>query len=303
MVEKIAFIGVGNLGLPMASNLVKAGYPVAAFDVVAANLDAAEAAGAVRTNGVRDAVKDADIIITMVPSGKEVSAVLLDEGGIAAAKPGALIIDCSTIDIETARKVKRAAVDAGLKMLDAPVSGGSVRAAEGTLTIMVGGDEEAFNRAEPVLSKMASSVQHLGGDNTGLVAKICNNMISGVTLAAVSEAFVLAQRLGLDGQKFFDVASRSSGQCWAMTTMCPIPGPVPSSPANFDYKPGGAATMLLKDLGMAQDAAVRAGVPIPMGAAALSLYTLFCNSGRGHLDVSAIIKLYAEGVSEGSISL
>ena len=301
--EKIAFIGIGNLGLPMSSNLVKAGHEVIACDVVPAHLQAASAAGAVPAVSVREAVRDADIVITMVPSGKEVAAVLLDAGGIEAARPGTLFIDCSTIDIETARRVKKAARAAGHDMLDAPVSGGSVRAAEADLTIMVGGAEEAFLRARPVLSRMATTVERLGGDETGLIAKLCNNMISGVTLCAVSEAFVLAQRLGLDGQKFFDVASKSSGQCWAMTTMCPIPGPVPSSPANFDYKPGGAATMLLKDLGMVQDAAMRANVPIPMGSAALSLYTLFCNSGRGHLDVSAIIKLFAEGVRDSAVAI
>jgi 3-hydroxyisobutyrate dehydrogenase len=299
--ETIAFIGLGNLGLPMATNLVKAGHRVLAYDVVQKNLDSAVQAGAQGAADAAEASSVADVIITMVPSGKEVRQVFLQAGVANKAKPGSLFIDCSTTDVESARVVKQAARDAGHEMIDAPVSGGYGRAVAGTLTIMVGGTEGSFRRAEPILSRMASSVQYLGGDGTGLVAKICNNMIAGATLVAVSEAFVLAKRLGLDGQKLFDVASRSSGQCWALTTMCPIPGPVPSSPANNGYKPGGAATMLMKDLGMAQEAAVRVGVPIPMSATALSLYTIFCNSGRGHLDVSAIIQLL-EDVPVGDAS-
>jgi 3-hydroxyisobutyrate dehydrogenase len=301
--DTIAFIGIGNLGLPMSANLVKAGYRVQAYDIFPAAREAAVAAGAAACSSAIEAVRGANAVITMVPSGKEVVDVLIGDGVIEAAEPGTLFMDCSTIDIETARRVKAAAAARGHEMVDAPVSGGSTRAAQADLTIMVGGTQRAFGRAEPILARMASSVQHLGDDGAGLTAKICNNLISGITLAAVAEAFVLAERLGLDGRKFFEVASRSSGQCWALTSMCPIPGPVPTSPANFGFKPGGASTMLLKDLGMAQDAAMRAGVPMPMGSAALSLYTMFCNSGRGHLDVSAIIQLYAEGVSKQAVKL
>src|ERR1700688_2290950 len=220
--ETIAFIGLGNLGLPMAINLVKAGHRVLAYDVVRANLNRAIDAGAAGAADAAEASAEADVIITMVPSGKEVRQVFLEGGVVEKAKAGSLFIDCSTTDIESARVVKKAALDAGHEMIDAPVSGGYGRAVDGTLTIMVGGADDAFRRAEPILCRMASSVQHLGGDGTGLIAKICNNMIAGATLVAVSEAFVLAQRLGLDGQKLFDVASKSSGQCWALTTMCPI---------------------------------------------------------------------------------
>ena len=298
MREAVAFIGLGNLGLPMALNLVRAGHRVLAYDINPANIDRARTGGAERAENAASAAAEAEVIITMVPSGKEVRQVVLHEDVLESAKPGSLLIDCSTTDLESARVVKQAARATGHEMIDAPVSGGAVRAAEGKLTIMVGGSQSAFERAEPILSRMASSVQHLGDDGAGLIAKICNNMISGATMVAVSEAFVLARRLGLDGQKLFDAVSESSGQCWSMTAMCPIPGPVPNSPANHGFKPGGAATMLMKDLAIAQDAALRAGVPVPMCAAALSLYTIFCNSGGGHLDFSAIIQLLSEGVPD-----
>ncbi len=297
--ETVAFIGVGNLGLPMAANLVKAGHSVAAFDVVEDNLDAAVKAGCRRAEDVCDAARTATIIITMVPSGKEVKQVCIADGMIEAANPGSLFIDCSTVDMASASLVKEAARASGHDMVDAPVSGGSVRAAQGKLTIMVGGNESAFAKAEPVLSCMADSVQHLGGDGTGLAAKICNNIIAGASLAAVSEAFVLAERFGLEPRKFYEVASRSSGQCWALNAMCPAPGIVPDAPSSNGYKPGGAATMLMKDLAMAQDAAAAAGMASPMSSTTLSLYTLFCNAGLGDLDVSAIIKLYSNGLPVG----
>ncbi|VTU37579.1 3-hydroxyisobutyrate dehydrogenase [Variovorax sp. PBL-E5] len=293
MPEPIAFLGIGNLGLPMATNLLKAGYPVVAFDPSAERLALLAQRGAQAARHGADAVREAGVVVTMVPSGKELRQVFFDDGVLAAARPGTLFIDCSTVDTESARHVKQAAHAAGHMMVDAPVSGGSVRAEQATLTIMVGATDEAFARARPVLAAMASVVRHLGPEGTGLLAKICNNMIAGVTQVAVSEAFVLARQLGLDTQQFFEVVANSSGQCWAVTTNCPVPGPVPSSPANFDYRPGGAATMLQKDLSLAQAAAREAGVPIPMATQALSLYTQLCDSGLGHLDVSAIIKLYS----------
>lgn len=292
--ETIAFIGLGNLGQPMAANLHRAGYRVIAYDIVPDSVDQAVGWGAEAARDAASAVIAADIAITMVPSGKELRQVFIENEVAARAKPGNLFIDCSTVDLASAAAVKQLARQAGCDMVDAPVSGGAPRAAAGSLTIMVGGSVPAFMRAEPILARMATSVVHMGGDGSGLTAKICNNMIAGVTLAAVSEAYALAQRLGVDEQKFYEVVSRSSGQCWALTEMCPVPGPVPTSPANYDFRPGGAATMLVKDLGMAQEAAISVNAAIPMAAAAHSLYTLFCNSGRGHLDVSAIIKLFQE---------
>jgi 3-hydroxyisobutyrate dehydrogenase len=292
---KIGFIGLGNLGLPMAANLVRGGHQVSGFDLVPAALDAAEQQGIARSGSAREAARQAEIVITMVPSGKELRSLFVDDDlGRASEVAGVTFIDCSTVDLASAALAKERARQQGHDMLDAPVSGGAPRAISGHLSIMAGGSSDTFMRAEPVLSLMASNVVHMGGDGAGITVKLCNNMIAGVTLAAVGEAYALAQRLGVDEQKFFDVVSRSSGQCWALTEMCPVPGPVPTSPANNGFKPGGAATMLVKDLGMAQAAALGAGASVPMAATAYGLYHLFCNSGRGHLDVSAIIKLFQD---------
>jgi 3-hydroxyisobutyrate dehydrogenase len=292
--EKIAFIGLGNLGLPMAANLGRAGHHIFAYDVSNSRIQEATKWGAEPAPDAASAAALADVIITMVPSGKELKEIFLTSGVAEAAKPGSLFIDCSTVDLISAGRVKHAARLSGHEMIDAPVSGGAARAISGKLTIMVGGIASAFARAEPLLMRMASSVVHMGGDGSGLTVKICNNMIAGVTLIAVSEAYALAQRLGVDDQKFYDVVSRSSGQCWALTEMCPVPGPVPTSPANYGFKPGGAASMLMKDLGMAQEAAINAKTAIPMAAAAHALYTVFCNSGGADLDVSAIIRLFQQ---------
>jgi 3-hydroxyisobutyrate dehydrogenase len=231
-------------------------------------------------------------VVTMLPAGAHVRSVYLGDGGIVgAAKPGALLIDCSTIDVETARAVATAVRDAGFDMVDAPVSGGVGGAAAATLTFMVGGTEAAFARAEPILSCMGKAVIHAGGSGTGQAAKICNNMILGISMIAVSEAFVLAERLGLDAQKLFDIASKSSGQCWSLTSYCPAPGPVPTSPANRGYVPGFAADMMLKDLKLAQQAAQGSGAATPLGAEAASLYAIFCNNGNGGKDFSGIINM------------
>jgi 3-hydroxyisobutyrate dehydrogenase len=211
-------------------------------------------------------------------------------GIIGAIKPGALLIDCSTIDVESARAVEQAAKAAGLAMVDAPVSGGTGGAAGGTLTFMVGGDDDAFARARPILEAMGKTIVHCGGPGTGQAAKICNNMVLGITMTAVSEAFVLAEKLGLDAQKLYDVSSKSSGQCWSLTSYCPVPGPVPTSPANRDYAPGFTVDMMLKDLKLAQQAAQAAGAATPLGAEAASLYQLLSTSGAGHKDFSAIIR-------------
>jgi 3-hydroxyisobutyrate dehydrogenase len=290
---RIAFIGLGNLGLAMAANLVKGGNEVFGYDIVPSAMDAGETKGIQRTSSAVEAVRNAECIVTMVPSGKELRSLFFDDGVVAAVSgPRALFIDCSTIDLATASECKALVREHGHDMIDAPVSGGAARAISGELTIMAGGGQVAFDRAQPALALMASNVVHMGGDGAGITVKLCNNMIAGVTLAAVGEAYALAQRLGVDEQKFFDVVSRSSGQCWALTEMCPVPGPVPTSPANNGFRPGGAATMLVKDLGMAQEAALGVQSTVPMAAAAYNLYNLFCNSGQGHLDVSAIIKLF-----------
>ncbi|HEY0836158.1 MAG TPA: 3-hydroxyisobutyrate dehydrogenase [Azospirillum sp.] len=290
----VAFIGLGNMGLPMAANLLKAGHRVIGYDVAAACLEKARAAGAEAAAGAAQAAAEADVVITMLPTGREVRAAYTGPGGlIGAARPGALLVDCSTIDIETARAVAAQARDAGYDMLDAPVSGGTIGASAATLTFMVGGQPAAFGRAEPILAAMGRAVIHAGPSGTGQAAKICNNMIAGITMIGVSEAFVLAGALGLDAQKLFDIASRSSGQCWALTTYCPVPGPAPGSPANRGYEGGFAAGLMLKDLRLAQMAAMQSGAATPMGAEAAALYALFCNSGRSGMDFSAIIKMIA----------
>ncbi|MGB3540199.1 MAG: 3-hydroxyisobutyrate dehydrogenase [Mesorhizobium sp.] len=283
----IAFIGLGNMGNPMAANLVKAGHTVLGFDLIAENLTAAHDHGVTVMANAVAAVKDAEIVITMLPAGKHVLSVY---GDIAAkAKSGALFIDSSTIDVDSAKKAHALAQKHGLLSIDAPVSGGTGGASAGTLTFMAGGSADAFAKAEPILKPMAGRIVHCGGDGTGQAAKICNNMILGISMIGVAEAFVLAEKLGLSHQAVFDVASTSSGQCWSLTTYCPVPGPVPTSPANNGYKPGFAASLMLKDLKLAQEAAQSAGAVTPMGAEAAQLYALFNAQGNGGADFSGII--------------
>jgi len=287
---KIAFIGLGNMGGPMAANLLKAQHQVAAYDLSDAAVATAVANGASKAASIAEAVKGAEVVITMLPAGKHVREVY--EGTvIGAAAKGTLFIDCSTIDVDSARAVAAAAAKAGMDMVDAPVSGGTGGATAGTLTFMVGGTDAAFARAKPFLEKMGKNIVHAGGGGNGQAAKICNNMILGVSMIAVSEAFMLAKRLGLDAQKLFDVASTSSGQCWALTTYCPVPGPVPTSPANRDYQAGFTAAMMLKDLLLAQEAARSASASTPLGAEAAQLFSLFVNGGRGAQDFSGIIRM------------
>ncbi|MFH1796638.1 MAG: 3-hydroxyisobutyrate dehydrogenase [Pseudomonadota bacterium] len=284
----IAFIGLGNMGNPMAANLVKAGHTVFGFDLVPANLDTATKNGVTVMANAPAAVKDADIVITMLPAGKHVLSVYEDIA--TKAKPGALFIDSSTIDVDSARKAHAIAARHGLLSVDAPVSGGTGGATAGTLTFMAGGSKEAFARAEPILKPMAGKIVHCGDAGAGQAAKICNNMILGISMIGVSEAFVLAEKLGLSHQALFDVASTSSGQCWSLTTYCPVPGPVPTSPANRDYKPGFAAALMLKDLKLAQEAASSSGAVTPLGAEAAQLYALFAAQGGGDADFSGIIR-------------
>jgi 3-hydroxyisobutyrate dehydrogenase len=286
----IGFIGLGNMGLPMACNLVKAGHVVIGFDVVAAQVGKLSAIGGLAAASVADAAK-ADAIITMLPAGEHVREVHGREGGaIATAAPGTLLIDSSTIDVATARDVAALAAGRGLDMVDAPVSGGVAGAAAGTLTFMVGGPDAAFARAKPILEAMGRTIVHAGGAGTGQAAKICNNMILGTSMIAVSEAFLLAEKLGLDAQRLFDIASKSSGQCWSMTSYCPVPGPVPTSPANRGYQAGFTAAMMLKDLNLAQDAARALQATTPLGAAAAELYTKFAERGHAVKDFSGIIE-------------
>ncbi len=284
----IAFIGLGNMGNPMAANLVKAGFAVHGFDLVPDNLKIAQANGVVVMANAVAAVKDANAVVTMLPAGKHVLSVY---GEIApAAKQGALLIDSSTIDVESARKAHAIAGEHGLLSIDAPVSGGTGGATAGTLTFMAGGAAQAFAAAEPILTPMAGRIVHCGDAGAGQAAKICNNMILGISMIGVSEAFVLAEKLGLSHQALFDVASTSSGQCWSITSYCPVPGPVPSAPSNREYKPGFAAALMLKDLKLAQEAAQAAGAVTPLGAEAAQLYALFAAMGNADRDFSGIIE-------------
>ena len=290
----IGFIGVGNMGGPMLRHLIGAGHEVTAYDVVEAARTAAAAAGAAVAASAAEAARAGEIAITMLPAGEHTRAVYLGDGGvIAAANPGTLLIDCSTIDVETARAVNRAAADAGLEMLDAPVSGGVAGAQGATLTFMVGGSNAAFARGQPVLEVMGRTIVHTGPAGNGQAAKICNNMILGITMIGISEAFTLARRLGLDAQTLFDISSKSSGSCWAMLNHLPVPGIVETSAANRDFKPGFSAAMMHKDLKLAQAAANASEAATPLGAQAAALYTLFVNAGNGGLDYSGIIKMIA----------
>ena len=287
----IGFIGLGNMGLPMAQNLIKAGHTVQGFDVTKSQVETLAKSGGAAVPNVKAAVSGAEIVITMLPAGQHVRDVYLGADGVlAAAAPGTLLIDSSTIDVESARAVAAAADQKGLPMLDAPVSGGTGGAQAGTLTFMVGGSDNAFARAKPILEKMGKTIVHAGGAGNGQAAKICNNMILGISMIAVSEAFVLAEKLGLDAQKLFDISSKSSGQCWSMTSYCPVPGPVPASPANRDYQAGFTAAMMLKDLKLAQDAAKAAGAATPLGADAAGIYSRYVESGEGPRDFSGVIR-------------
>ena len=288
----IGFIGLGNMGAPMARNLLKAGHTVRGYDLFPGSLEGFAKAGGEAASNLVECVRGVDVVITMLPAGEHVRNVYLGEGKVIDSAPkGALLIDCSTIDVESARAVAKEAADKGLEMVDAPVSGGVGGAAAGTLTFMVGGPDSVFAKAKPILEKMGKNIVHCGGAGNGQAAKICNNMILGVSMIAVSEAFMLAKRLGLDAQKLYDVSSTASGQCWSLTTYCPVPGPVPTSPANRDYQAGFTAAMMLKDLLLAQQAASAAGASTPMGAEAAQLYNIFVNAGRGAMDFSGIIKM------------
>ncbi|MGO8955561.1 MAG: 3-hydroxyisobutyrate dehydrogenase [Rhodomicrobium sp.] len=288
---EIGFVGLGNMGGPMAANLLKAGHKLRVFDLSQGAMAKLAGAGAAAVASASDAAIGTEAVVTMLPAGQHVRETYLGEYGlIAAASRGSLLIDCSTIDVATAREVSAAAAAAGHDMLDAPVSGGTGGAQAGTLTFMAGGSDSAFARAQPILSCMGKTAIHAGGPGNGQAAKICNNMILGISMIGVSEAFALGEQLGLSYQTLFDIASKSSGQCWSLTSYCPVPGPVPASPANRDYAAGFTAAMMLKDLKLAQEASRAAGANTPLGAEAAALYGLLASHGGGRLDFSAIFK-------------
>jgi len=288
----IAFIGVGNMGAPMARNLLKAQEQVKAFDLSPAALKPVVDSGAKQAKTALEAVEGADIVLTMLPAGNHVRSVYLDDASVlSAARKDALLIDCSTIDIDSARAVHVAAEKKGFDFLDAPVSGGVGGAEAGTLAFMCGGSDKAFARAKPILEKMGKRIVHAGGPGAGQAAKICNNMLLAVSMIGTCEAFALGEKLGLEHQKLFDIMSAASGQCWSLTTYCPVPGPVPTAPSNRQYAGGFETALMLKDLKLAQNAAQNAGATTPLGAEAAQLYSLFAAKGNAQMDFSGIIKM------------
>ncbi len=292
----IGFIGLGNMGGPMAANLVRAGHSVRGFDVADAAMAALIAVGGVQAGSVARAVADAEIVITMLPAGKHVREVLTAADGVfARASSGALLIDCSTIDVATARDMAHQAESHGFAMLDAPVSGGVSGAAAGTLTFMVGGTEAAFQQGQPVLAAMGRTIVLAGDAGSGQAAKVCNNLILGISMLAVSEAFALADKLGLSAQALFDISKTASGQCWALTSYCPVPGPVPASPANRDYQAGFAAALMLKDLTLATDAVTATGAASVLGEHARAAYQRLAELGLGDKDFSVAARALLEG--------
>lgn len=288
----IGFIGLGNMGGPMARNLLKAGHSLKVFDIAGPAVDALVKEGAKAADSPAAAATAVEAVVTMLPAGPQVHDVYLGSGKvIETAARGSLLIDCTTADVATVRAVNAAATEAGHDMIDGPVSGGVGGAAAGTLTIMVGGTERAFERAKPVLDGMGKNIFHAGGPGNGQAAKLCNNMMLAVQAIGVCEGFLLAEKLGLDAQKLYDIASTATSQCWFLNNYCPVPGPVPASPANNNYKAGFTAAMMLKDLKLSQEAAQGVDVATPMGAAATAFYSLFARSGGAPADFSAIIRM------------
>lgn len=288
----IGFIGLGNMGAPMAANLVKAGHRVRGYDVNAAAVQKLSSVGVAAVANASEAARDADIVITMLPAGEHVREVWLHQGGLIEAVKGAapLLIDCSTIDVESARIVTEAARSAGLEMLDAPVSGGVGGAVAATLTFMVGGSDAAFARGLPALQAMGKNIVHAGGPGAGQAAKICNNMMLAINMAGVSEGFLLARKLGLDWDRLFQIASTSSGQSWALSNYCPAPGPVPAAPSNRDYAAGFMAALMLKDVKLSQAAADVVGSPTPLAKQAMSFYQAVVDAGDGGKDFSVVFR-------------
>lgn len=289
--RRIGFIGLGNMGAGMCLNLIKAGHCVRAYDIDANAVQSVVAAGASAAGSIAEVVEEADVIISMLPSGEHVLEVYFGIGGASeTAKPGAVFIDCSTISVGEAREAAMRAGLLGYEMLDAPVSGGAAAANAGTLTFMVGGPASTYSAIRPLLADMGVNFFHAGGAGNGQAAKIANNMLLGISMIGTCEAFALAEKLGLDSETFFRISSVSSGQCWSMTSYCPVPGPVPASPANYDYKAGFAVAMMLKDLRLAADAARSSGVAVPLGEIAKGIYEDLSERGFGGLDFSGVIK-------------
>ncbi len=293
--SKIGFIGLGNMGGPMVANLIAAGHAVSAFDISADAVARATDAGASAASSGADAASGAEIVITMLPAGQHVHSVYLEDDKVMeVVAAGSLLIDCSTIDVTTAIDMIAEADKRGLEMIDAPVSGGVGGAQAGTLTFMCGGTESAFGRAQPILDAMGKNIFHAGDAGAGQAAKVCNNLMLAIQMISVSEGFALADKLNLDKQKLFDIASTATSQCWSMTSYCPVPGPVPTSPANRDYEAGFTVAMMLKDLKLAQEAAQTVDANTPLGAQATEIYDAFSAAGHGGLDFSAIFKHIAD---------
>lgn len=291
---QIGFIGLGHMGRPMAKNLLKAGFKVIIYDVAPTAIEALMSEGAIAANSIDELARTSTIIITMLQTGQQVKEVCFGEKGLFAnANKDTLYIDSSSIDVVTSRELHHHAEQIGLAMVDAPVSGGTAGAEAATLTFMVGGDGQNFARAQPILEKMGKKIIHAGPPGTGQAAKICNNLILGISMIAVCEGFALGQKLGLDPKKFFEISSNASGQCWSMTSYCPIPGLVEKAPSNNDYKPGFMANMMLKDLRLGQHAAETANANIPLGTEAAALYAMYVNQGFGEKDFSGIINMIA----------
>ena len=287
---RIGFIGLGNMGLPMAKNLVVAGHDVSGFDLNAAAMAELAESGANAASSAAEAVADANIVVTALPAAKHVKTIYSGQGGILDAAPrGTVFIDCSTIDTESAREVIAEAGERGQMMIDAPMSGGVGGATAGTLTFMVGGTEEAFTAAQPALMAMGKNILHAGGPGSGAAAKICNNMMLAIQMIAVAEGFSLAEKLGLDAQKLYDISSTATARCWSLNDYCPVPGPVPTSPANRNFQPGFAAELMLKDLKIAMEAAQNAGAVTPLGAHATQIYGMMDKAGQAGLDFSGVI--------------
>lgn len=288
MTSTIAFIGLGHMGAPMAGNLVRAGHTVVGFDLMPAAVAAARELGVTVVQGAAEAAASADVVITMLQNGRQVVELYAGEL-LAAARPRTLFIDSSTIAVDDARRAHELATAAGHRSLDAPVSGGVVGAEAATLAFMVGGADDDFAAAQPILEAMGKRIVHCGGAGLGQAAKVCNNLVLGISMIGVSEAFVLGEKLGLSHEAFFEVAANASGQCWALTTNCPVPGPVPASPANRGYAPGFASALMAKDLGLAEEAFASTGVQAELGSLASALYRRFADGAGGGLDFSAII--------------
>jgi 3-hydroxyisobutyrate dehydrogenase len=291
----IGFIGLGNMGAPMAANLVKAGHGVTGYDTNPAALQAMAAAGGKAAASASEAAKGADVVITMLPAGEQVREVWLHQGGLIEAVGNAknanpLLIDCSTIDVDSARAVTAAAAAAGLAMLDAPVSGGTIGAQNATLTFMVGGTEDAFARGQPILAAMGKNIFHAGGPGAGQAVKICNNMMLAINMVGVAEGFLLAQKLGLDWAKLHQICSTASANSWALASYCPAPGPVPAAPSNRDYAPGFMTQLMVKDVKLSQVAAEATGSPTPLAAMALSFYEKAAAAGDAAKDFSVVFR-------------